>query len=282
MPQASSSYQLFGVDFGSNPGQRELIRQINEDCTRKPVVFCKGSAGTGKTFAALAASLALVRGKGAKKKYKTVYYVREPVEIGHRLGYLKGTEEDKLAPYLGPLLDNYNHLMAKARSEMKVSEVVKTSRRKKSFEDDEDMMPKAYQHLPNDIIPLAPEFMRGRSFENCIIIVDEAQNMTIDEIQTLVTRIGPFTKMVIIGSPNQIDVPGQTEDNNAFDESYKILEPTGLVGFIELVEPMRSSFVADFDMRFVEYKKKLAKEKALRAAARQEALGLAPSIKESE
>ena len=140
MAQASSSYQLFGIDFGSNPGQRELIRQINEDCNRKPVVFCKGSAGTGKTFAALAAALALVRGKGAKRKYKTVYYVREPVEIGHRLGYLKGTEEDKLAPYLGPLLDNYNHLMAKARAEMSVSEV-RASKRKKSFDEDEDMMP---------------------------------------------------------------------------------------------------------------------------------------------
>ncbi len=271
MAQASSSYQLFGIDFGSNPGQRELIRQINEDCNRKPVVFCKGSAGTGKTFAALAAALALVRGKGAKRKYKTVYYVREPVEIGHRLGYLKGTEEDKLAPYLGPLLDNYNHLMAKARAEMNVSEV-RVSKRKKSFDEDEDMMPKAYQHLPNDIIPLAPEFMRGRSFENCIIIVDEAQNMTIDELQTLVTRIGEFTKMVIIGSPNQIDIPGQTEENNAFDESYKILEPTGLVGLVELVAPMRSSFVADFDMRFVEYKKQLAKEKAKRDAARKEML----------
>ena len=51
----NNSYTLFGIDFGSNPGQRELIREINEDCQRKPVVFCSGSAGTGKTFAALAA-----------------------------------------------------------------------------------------------------------------------------------------------------------------------------------------------------------------------------------
>ena len=276
MSHASSSYQLFGVDFGSNEGQRELIRQINEDCSRKPVVFIKGSAGTGKTFAALAASLSLVRGKGAKKKYKTLYYVREPVEIGHRLGYLKGTEEDKLAPYLGPLLDNYNHLMAKARREMALPEVARQPKRRKGLEEDEDMMPKAYQRLPSDIVPLAPEFMRGRSFENCIIIVDEAQNMTIDEIQTLVTRIGEYTKMVIIGSPNQIDIPGSTEDNNAFDESYKILAPTGLVGFVELTEPMRSSFVADFDMRFVAYKKKLAEEKAKREAQKREALGLLP------
>lgn len=251
---ASNPYNLFGVDFGSNPGQRELIRQINEDPSRKPVVFCVGAAGTGKTFAALAGALSLVRGKGAKKKYKTLFYVREPVEIGHRLGYLKGTEEDKYAPYLGPLLDNYNHLMQKARNEGLIPDKVRQPKKLKGIIEDEDMMPKAYQKLPNDIVPLAPEFMRGRSFENCIILVDEAQNLTLDELQTLVTRIGEYTKMVIIGSPNQIDIPGMDEENNAFLTAYRILEPTGLVGYVELLNPMRSSFVADFDLRFVEYR----------------------------
>ncbi len=255
---ASSAYRLFGVDFGANEGQRELIRQINEDCTRKPVVFVAGAAGTGKTFAALAASLSLVRGKGAKRKYKNIYYVREPVEIGHRLGYLKGTEEDKLAPYLGPLLDNYNHLMAANRKEM--PEEAPPIRRRRSVLDDDEMMPKPYQHLPSDIVPLAPEFMRGRSFEDCIIIVDEAQNMTLDEIQTLVTRIGRWTKMVIIGSPNQIDIPNASRDNNAFTASWNILAPTGLVGYVELTEPMRSGFVKVFDEAFVAYKEELAKK----------------------
>lgn len=250
----NNSYTLFGIDFGSNPGQRELIREINEDCQRKPVVFCSGSAGTGKTFAALAAALSLVRGKGAKRKYKTIYYVREPVEIGHRLGYLKGTEEDKYAPYLGPLLDNYQHLMNSARKEGSIPDKVRQPKRIKQALEDEEMMAKPYQKLPSDIVPLAPEFMRGRSFEDCIIIVDEAQNLTLDEMQTLVTRIGRFTKMVVLGSPNQIDIPGMDEEDNAFLISYKILEPTGLVGFVELTEPMRSSFVADFDVRFVEYK----------------------------
>lgn len=267
---SASDYTLFGVDFGSNAGQRELIRQINEDCNRKPVVFCNGAAGTGKTFAALAAGLSLVRGKGAKKKYKTLYYVREPVEVGHRLGYLKGTEEDKLAPYLGPLLDNYNHLMSKARKDGIIPDAVKQPRRVKRGLDDEDMLPKAYQKLPSDIVPLAPEFMRGRSFEDCVIIVDEAQNMTIDELQTMVTRIGVFTKMIIIGSPNQIDIPGATVDDNAFLTAYKILQPTGLVGYVELDEPMRSGFCAEFDAKFVEYKRQLALKKAAEKEARKQ------------
>ncbi len=252
-----SDYYLFGIDFGSNPEQRELIRQINEDCRRKPVVFCKGLAGTGKTFAALAASLALVRGRGAKRKYKNIYYVREPVEIGHRLGYLKGTEEDKYAPYLGPLLDNYNHLMASSRKEGTAPAIV---RQKKKKGEEEEMPASPYAKLPYDIIPLAPEFMRGRSFEDCIILVDEAQNLTLDELQTIVTRIGNFCKLVIIGSPNQIDIPGQTEEKNDFMTAYSILEPTGLVGYVELVNPMRSNFVVDFDLRFQEYKAKLPKK----------------------
>lgn len=260
-----SDYHLFGIDFGSNPGQRELIRLINEDASRTPVVYCKGAAGTGKTFAALAGSLALVRGRGAKKKYKTLYYVREPVEIGHRLGYLKGTEEDKFSPYLGPLLDNYNHLMAKAKEESPDAFMTRRSKSKKDA-DDEEMAPRPYQRLPGDIIPLAPEFMRGRSFENCIILVDEAQNMTLDEIQTLVTRIGPYTKMVLIGSPNQIDVPDQTAEENAFMISYDILASTGLVGFVELTAPMRSSFVAEFDARFVAYKQAHPRKKKLEKA----------------
>ena len=94
----ASPYILFGIDFGQNEGQRELIRLINIDPKFMPVVFCKGSAGTGKTFAALAACLNLVRGPRNSRKFKTIFYVREPVEIGHRLGYLKGTEEEKYGP----------------------------------------------------------------------------------------------------------------------------------------------------------------------------------------
>ncbi len=253
----SNNYILFGVDFRDNAEQRELIRLINEDPSRKPVVFCVGAAGTGKTFATLAASLALVRGKGQKKKYKNIFYVREPVEIGHRLGYLKGTEEDKYGPYLGPLLDNYNHLMAFSKKDGET--LLEKQPKRKNPVDSDETLPPVYRKLPSDIVPLAPEFLRGRSFDDCIIIVDEAQNMDINELQTLVTRIGAFTKMVILGSPNQIDVPNQSEERNDFMTAYEILEPSGLVGFVKLEKPMRSSFVKEFDERFVAYKRTLKK-----------------------
>lgn len=245
----ASPYVLFGIDFGQNEGQRELIRLINIDPKFMPVVFCKGSAGTGKTFAALAACLNLVRGPRNSRKFKTIFYVREPVEIGHRLGYLKGTEEEKYGPYLGPLLDNYNHLMEN------ISLDNGHPMREPKKKTDSVISSPMYEKLPSDIVPLAPEFMRGRSFNDALIIVDEAQNMTLDEIQTMVTRLGNHSKMILIGSPNQIDIPGQSEEHNDFEISYEILRPTEMVGYVELKEPMRSSFVVDFDLRFVEYKK---------------------------
>ena len=259
MASNASNYKLFGIDFSQNPEQRELIRLINDDPERTPVVFCRGSAGTGKTFATLAACLNLVRGKGSKKRYKNIFYVREPVEIGHRLGYLKGTAAEKYGPYIGPLMDNYDHLMANApQEEQNTSHKMLMKKKVKSVKETDDEIYESayYEKLPSDIVPLAPEFMRGRSFSDCIIILDEAQNMTLDELQTMVTRIGTQCKMVIIGSPNQIDVPGQTAENNAFDTAYEILKPTGLVGFVELAKPMRTSFVVDFDLRFLEYKLK--------------------------
>ena len=93
--------------------------------------------------------------------------------------------------------------------------------------------------------------------------------MTLEEMQMLVTRIGQYTKMVILGSPNQIDIPGVDEENNAFLTSYKILEQTGLVGYVHLVEPMRSGFCAEFDQCFVTYKKAEAKRKAELAAKKE-------------
>lgn len=247
------SYCLFGIDFGANEEQRELIRLIRVDPSKMPVVYCFGSAGTGKTFASLAAALSLVRGKGSLKKYKTVYYVREPVEVGHRLGYLKGSEEEKYAPYLGALMDNYQHLMDRCKNDTKTLQ--NQAKPMKSSPSREDELPYAYRKLPSDIVPLAPEFLRGRSFEDCILLVDEAQNMDLNEFQTLVTRIGRNCKLVFMGSLNQIDVPEQSEEHNDFLLSYRILEPTGLVGFVRLKKAMRSGFVAEFDERFLAYRR---------------------------
>jgi len=248
------NYRLFGVDFSSNAGEKELIRLIQISPERMPLLFCRGDAGTGKTFAALAGALNEIRSHGAKRaRYKTLFYVREPVEVGHRLGYLKGNETDKYEPYLGPLLDNYQRLMSFA-SKSGEADSYKPTRPKKT-DPDAGEIPSAYSKLPSDIVPLAPEFLRGRSFEDAIILADEAQNFTLDELQMLVTRIGKNCKLIVLGSPNQVDVPEERGAENPFLLAYQILKPTGMVGYVELTEPMRSSFVAEFDEAFAAYKK---------------------------
>jgi phosphate starvation-inducible protein PhoH and related proteins len=248
------SYKLFGVDFGSNPEQREFVRLMRLPPSKMPLIYCLGDAGTGKTFVSLAASLSLVRGKGASKKYKTIYYIREPIEVGHRLGYLKGGEEEKYAPYLWPLLDNYFRLMEYDKSEAKSPQ--KGDKIRNTSPSRDDALPYAYRRLPSDIVPLAPEFLRGRSFEDCLLLVDEAQNMSLDEFQTISTRIGSNCKLVFLGSTNQIDAKEQSESKNDFLLSYEILKSTGLVGMVRFIKPMRSAFVAEFDEAFVSYRKK--------------------------
>ncbi|MDY6430009.1 MAG: PhoH family protein [Bacilli bacterium] len=255
----SNPYKLFGIDFSANPEQKELLRLMFLDPKIMPVVYCKGDAGTGKTFTALAGALSMVRGRSAYRQYKEIYYVREPVEVGHRLGYLKGTAEEKYGPYLGALIDNYHHLMDNIKNSTSALDKTLSHPKREKRAGNEVVLQPSYEDLPFDIVPLAPEFIRGRSFEDCVILVDEAQNLNIDEIQTLVTRIGPCTKMVIMGSPNQIDVSDQTFEHNDFMISYSLLESSGLVGYVELIKSMRSSFVAEFDRRFVEYKKTLKK-----------------------
>ncbi|MCR4562628.1 MAG: PhoH family protein [Bacilli bacterium] len=252
MKESLQSYTLFGIDFSQNPEQKELIRLIRAEPERVPLIFVYGEAGTGKTFAALAGALDQVRGHGAnKKRYKTIYYVREPVEIGHHLGYLKGTEEDKFAPYLGGLLDNYQSLMDNAKA---------AGERTLPLRNFDSLTPEEYLRLPSDIVPLAPEFLRGRSFQDSIILVDEAQNLTLDEIHTIVTRIGRNTKLIFLGSPNQVDVDFKGEEN-PFVVAPRILEPTGLSYVVTLKKSMRTGFTAECDRLFLEYKLSLKKKK---------------------
>lgn len=214
---------VLGIDFSDNEEQVELIRLIKQN--NLPVVYCEGLAGTGKTFTALAASVSLVK---IDHKYSKIFYIREPIEVGHSLGFIPGDVEDKYGVYLDGLRDNLEHISKFCG--LKVG----------------DMM--------SCIECVPPEFVRGRSFEDAIIIADEAQNFTIDTIQTLMTRIGKYCKIVFLGSVNQIDVKGFTAESNDFMRSYDIVRETGLVGYVHLVKSERSSYSAMLDDAFAKAK----------------------------
>lgn len=144
-----------------------------------------GTAGTGKTLLALAAGLTLAL---EQKAYQEIIMTRETIPVGQDIGFLPGSEEEKMAPWMGALMDNLELLGSRAGNtewEQGVSHNV----------------------LMNRVKIRSLNFMRGRTFLNRFLIIDEAQNLTPKQMKTLITRAGPGTKIICIGNLAQIDTP---------------------------------------------------------------------------
>ena len=153
-------------------GQRRYLRAIlDHDLT-----LCCGPAGTGKTYLAVAAAVAMLRRGQARK----LVLVRPAVEAGEKLGFLPGTMQEKVNPYLRPLLDALHDMM--------------------EFEQIQRFM--ACDLI--EIVPLA--FMRGRTLNDAVVILDEAQNTTRSQMLMFLTRLGHGSKMVVTGDTSQIDL----------------------------------------------------------------------------
>ncbi|MDO9105029.1 MAG: PhoH family protein [Methylovulum sp.] len=144
-----------------------------------------GTAGTGKTLLALAAGLAMTL---EKKLYNEIVMTRETVPIGEDIGFLPGTEEEKMAPWMGALMDNLELLGSRSGQ-------------------NEWEQGAAKNILMNRVKIRSLNFMRGRTFLNRFLIIDEAQNLTSKQMKTLITRAGPGTKIICIGNLSQIDTP---------------------------------------------------------------------------
>lgn len=152
-----------------------------------------GQAGTGKTLLALAAGLAQVL---ETKLYNEIIVTRVTVPVGEDIGFLPGTEEEKMSPWMGAFDDNLEVLM-------------------KSDGDAGDWGRAATQDLIRSRIKIKSlNFMRGRTFVNKFLIIDEAQNLTPKQMKTLVTRAGPGTKILCLGNIAQIDTPYLTEGSS--------------------------------------------------------------------
>ena len=144
-----------------------------------------GTAGTGKTLLALAAGLTLTL---EHKSYQEIIMTRETVPVGEDIGFLPGTEEEKMAPWMGALIDNLELLGSRSGHN--------------EWEQDA-----SNNLLMNRVKIRSLNFMRGRTFLNRYLIIDEAQNLTPKQMKTLITRAGPGTKIICIGNLAQIDTP---------------------------------------------------------------------------
>ncbi|ADV61871.1 PhoH family protein [Isosphaera pallida ATCC 43644] len=154
-------------------GQSRYLRELIE----KDLVFCVGPAGSGKTYLAVAVAVAMLKAG----KIKKLVLVRPAVEAGEHLGFLPGALEDKIHPYLRPLLDALHDLMDFGQIR---------------------------RYMANDLIEIAPlAYMRGRTLNDAVIILDEGQNTTIPQMKMFLTRMGMNARIVVTGDPTQVDLP---------------------------------------------------------------------------
>ena len=178
--------------------QKKYFELLNS----KDIVFAYGPAGTGKTFLAVAKAVASLQ-QGLVKK---IILSRPAVEAGEKLGFLPGDLKEKVDPFLRPIYDALYDMMPYDQVEKKLS---------------------------NNIIEIAPiAFMRGRTLEDCYIILDEAQNTTKIQMKMFLTRLGKNSKMVVVGDNTQIDLVSKN-DSGLIDAS-KTLNNIEDIGFIQL------------------------------------------------
>ena len=184
--------------FPRSQNQKNYFELLNS----KDIVFAYGPAGTGKTFLAVAKAVASLQ-QGLVKK---IILSRPAVEAGEKLGFLPGDLKEKVDPFLRPIYDALYEMMPYDQVEKK---------------------------LTNNIIEIAPiAFMRGRTLQDCYIILDEAQNTTKIQMKMFLTRLGKNSKMVVVGDNTQIDLISKN-DSGLIDASQK-LKNIKDIGFIEL------------------------------------------------
>lgn len=224
---------IYGINgkpiMARNPRQQALVESFDKN----DLTFALGPAGTGKTYIAIALAVRALKNKSIRK----IILSRPAVEAGEKLGFLPGDMKDKIDPYLQPLYDAL-----------------------------EDMIPaiKLKEYMETNVIQIAPlAFMRGRTLNDAVIVLDEAQNTTVHQIKMFLTRLGMNAKMIITGDVTQIDLPRSTQ--SGLVEALHILRDVEGVGRVEFAKKdiVRHSLV----QRIVEaYERHDAEKKALAAA----------------
>lgn len=185
---------------GRTPNQQKLV----EEFTRNDLTFALGPAGTGKTYVAIALAVRALKNREARK----IILSRPAVEAGEKLGFLPGDMKDKIDPYLQPLYDAL-----------------------------EDMIPpvKLREYMDTKVIQIAPlAFMRGRTLNDAVIVLDEAQNTTPHQIKMFLTRLGMNAKMIITGDATQIDLPRTT--TSGLIQALNVLRNVKGIGRVEFTK----------------------------------------------
>lgn len=199
VPLNHQKKEPFGIK-PRNVGQYFLQEALMTDADDCPLVIVKGAAGTAKTFYSLAVGLEKIMNCD-KKEYRKILVTRPNVQFDEDIGYLPGSEQEKIAPLMRPIIDNL--------------EILVDRNEKERYKNEMELRGKIDELFARSIVTAeAMNFIRGRTITHTYLIIDEAQNLTPKQAKGIITRVGKGTKIVMLGDPQQIDHPLLDERTN--------------------------------------------------------------------
>ncbi len=176
-----------------NVGQKFMLEALLTPSSKAPLVIIKGPAGTAKTLFSLAAGLHRIL-EEENNQYRRILICRPNVTMDEEIGFLPGTEQEKIAPFMRPIFDNL--------------EILVDSDERERYKNEGELRDKIKELFDRRIITTeAVAYLRGRSIIKNWVIIDEAQNLSPKQVKAIITRAGEGTKLILIGDPDQIDQP---------------------------------------------------------------------------
>lgn len=230
---------LNATPFGVQPrnvGQRFLQEALMAGVDQAPLVIVKGMAGTAKTFYALAVGLEKTMEQDGI--FRRVMVVRPNTQFDDDIGFLPGSEQEKIAPLMRPIIDNLEILVDRNEHER--------------YKDERELRGKIEELFDRGIITCeAMNFMRGRSITKTYLVIDEAQNLTPKQAKGILTRVAKGTKLILLGDPMQIDNPLLDERTNGLAYASEHMKGSPLCWQVTMNpdECERSSLAADAILR---------------------------------
>jgi PhoH-like ATPase len=216
--------------FGLNPRNKEqnfALDLLLDDSVK--LVTLVGAAGCGKTLIALAAGLQMTL--GPNPKYDKLVVTRPIEPLGRDIGYLPGSMEEKMAPWIAPIRDNLDFLFGVAKKG-------KQSRERSSDGKRDPYVDLLFEEGKIEIE--AVTYIRGRSISNAYILIDEAQNLTVHQLKTIITRSGENSKIILAGDIHQVDVNHMDAVSNGLSYVVEAFKKTEMAGHVSLLKGERS------------------------------------------
>ena len=219
VPLSFKKSQPYGIS-PRNVGQYFMQEALMTSAEKAPLVIIKGMAGTAKTFYSLAVGMEKLY-NNPTGEYRRIMICRPNAQFDDDIGFLPGDEQEKIAPLMRPVIDNLEQLL--------------DSDEKRRYENEMLLSDKVNEIFERGIIQTeALNFIRGRSIVKTYLIIDEAQNMTPNQVKGIITRAGAGTKIILLGDPNQIDKPFLNERTNGLSYAAKYMKGSPLCWQITL------------------------------------------------